>query len=123
MSATTNDPKALLHRLYQEMWNGADPAAARRLFANPEGVERFVREFLTAFPDLQHTVEDILVEGDRAAVRFSARGTHGGKWREFGPTGRPIHYTGATIARLAAGKITEHHTWWDTLEVIQQITG
>ena len=49
--------KALVQRIYDEIWNQGNPAAARELFTKPEGVERLVWEILTAFPDLQHMVE------------------------------------------------------------------
>ena len=52
LSETENMNKALARRIYEEMWNQGDPAAAGEIFARPEGVERFVREFLAAFPDL-----------------------------------------------------------------------
>ena len=104
-----------------EMWNGAKPALAAELFAQPEGVERFVSQFLRSFPDLQHTVEGMIAEGDEIAVRFSARGTHSGQWLGFAPTGTSIHYSGATLARIEGNKIVEHHTWWDKAVLIEQI--
>src|SRR5688500_19790954 len=96
----TSKNKALMRRVYEDMWNHANPAAAAEIFANPEGVERFVGQFLVSFPDLQHTVEGMIAEGDQVAVRFSARGTHSGPWLEFAPTGRPVQYTGVTLARI-----------------------
>jgi predicted ester cyclase len=113
--------KALMRRIYEEMWNGGRPAMAGELFALPEGVEKFVRGFLQSFPDLQHTVEDMIAEGDRVAVRFSARGTHQGQWMDFAPTGKPIHYTGVTLARIAGERIVEHQTWWDKAGLMQQL--
>ena len=122
MSALTTKNKVLMRRVYEEMWNRADPSIAAEIFARPEGVERFVSQFLLSFPDLQHTIEDILEEDDRVAVRFSARGTHTGPWLHFTPTGRAIEYTGVTLARIAGGKISEHHTWWDKAGLIVQLS-
>lgn len=121
MSELVNKHKTLMNRVYQEMWNQGKPALAAEIFEEPAGVERFVHQFLEAFPDLKHTVEDMLADGDQIAVRFSARGTHMGNWLEFAPTGKPIHYTGVTWARMANGKITEHDTWWDRARVMEQI--
>lgn len=123
MSDLTSKNKDLMGRVYKEMWNGGNPALAVEIFAQPEGVERFVRQFLPSFPYLQHTVEEMLAEDDRVVVRFSAHGTHTGAWTHFAPTGKPIHYTGVTWARIADGKIIEHHTWWDKAGLIEQIGG
>jgi predicted ester cyclase len=117
----TNKNKALMRRIYDEMWNRARPAVARELFDRHEGVESFVSRFLVSFPDLLHTVEDIIAEDDRVAVRFSARGTHTGPWLEFAATGRAIEYTGVTLARIAGDKIVEHQTWWDEAGLMEQI--
>jgi predicted ester cyclase len=121
MSETNSKNKALMSRVYEEMWNGHNPAIAMGLFAKPEGVEKFVHEFLSSFPDLQHVVDGVVAEGDIIVARFSAYGTHKGKWLDFEKSGKPIHYSGATWARIADGKIVEHHTWWDKAGLIEQI--
>jgi predicted ester cyclase len=114
--------KALVRRIYEELWNQGRLDVADELFARPEGVRAFVREFLAAIPDLRHSVEELITEDDRVAARFTARGTHTGAWREFLPRGNEIQYSGVTLVRIEGGKIGSHHTWWDTLEVIQQMT-
>lgn len=121
MSDLKSKNKDLMRRIYEEMWNQADPSIAAEIFAQPEGVERFVNQFLMSFPDLQHIIEEMIAEGDRVAVRFSAHGTHAGQWMDFAPTGKPIHYTGITLARIITGKIVKHHTLWDKISVIEQI--
>jgi ketosteroid isomerase-like protein len=113
--------KAIVRRIFEEMWNTGDLDAAEKLFAEPVGVARFVGEFLGAFPDLQHTVEELLVDGERVVARFTARGTHSGPWKEFPASGRRIEYTGVTLATVRAGKITQHQTWWDRAELLEQI--
>jgi len=123
MSGLTSRNKALMRRIYEEMWNRADPSIAAEIFAQPEGVELFVSEFLSSFPDLRHTIEEMIAEDDRVAVRFSAQGTHSGLWMDFAPTGKFIHYTGITLARIAGDKIVEHHTWWDKQGLVEQIEG
>ena len=123
MSDLASKNQDLMRRVYEEMLNGGNPALAAEIFAQPEGVERFVNLFLPSFPDLQHTVEEMIVDGDRVAVRFSANGTHTGAWMHFPPTGKSIHYTGVTWARIVDSKIIEHHTWWDKAGLIEQIGG
>jgi len=121
MSELANQNKTLMRRVYEEMWNQGNPAVAAEIFVQPAGVERFVSQFLVSFPDLQHTVEEMIAEHDRVAVRFSASGTHVGQWLQFLPTGKSIHYTGVTIARIAENKIIEHQTWWDKAGLLEQV--
>ena len=121
MSELASKNKALIRRIYEEMWNGGNPGLAIELFSNPEDVKRFVSQFLSSFPNLQHTIGEMIEEGDRVAVRFSARGTHSGTWLRFAPTGRSIQYTGVTLARIAGDKIVEHQTWWDRAALIEQL--
>lgn len=121
MSELSSKNKALMRRIYEEMWNRANPSLATDIFAYPEGVARFVSQFLRSFPDLKHVIEDMIAEGDQVAVRFSAAGTHTGQWMNFEPTGRSIRYTGVTLARIAGGKIIEHQTWWDKAGLIAQL--
>lgn len=123
MSERESKNKILVQRIYEELWNQGNLTVVGEIFAQPEGVEKFVKEFLAAFPDLQHTVDEIIAEGNRVAARFSARGTHTGQWKQFAPAGKPIHYTGVTIATIEEDKIIQHHTWWDTMEVVEQISG
>ena len=123
MSDLTSQNKALMRRIYEEMWNKGNPALAAELFAQPAGVERFVSQFLISFPDLQHTVESSIAEDDIVVVRFSAQGTHQGQWLNFQPTGKAIHYTGVTWGRIVDGKILEHQTWWDKAGLMEQIAG
>src|SRR5690349_16273795 len=121
MSALTSKNKSLTRRINEEMWNEGNPALAAEIFSRPAGVERFVRRFLFAFPDLQHTIETMIEEGDQVAVRFSAHGTHSGPWMDIPPTARSIRYTGMTLARIQDGKVIDHYTWWDKAGVIEQL--
>jgi steroid delta-isomerase-like uncharacterized protein len=110
-----------MRRIYEEMWNKNRPALAAEIFLRPAGVEKFVSQFLKSFPDLQHTVNEMITEGDQIAVQFSAQGTHQGEWMGFPATGKSILYTGVTWARFAQGKIVEHSTWWDKAGLIEQV--
>jgi steroid delta-isomerase-like uncharacterized protein len=123
MSDVTSKNKTLMRRVYDEMWNQGNPAAAAAIFEKPASVEKFVGGFLSSFPDLHHTVEEMIADGDRVVVKFSARGTHTGPWLNFAATGKSIQYTGLTWARVANGKIAEHQTEWDKAGLMEQIGG
>jgi predicted ester cyclase len=90
-----------------------------------QGVEEF-KQYLTlyktALPDLNVTVEDELVEGEKVVNRFTLRGTHQGEVEEFGPpTGSQMELKGITISRIEGGKIVEEWQAYDNLSVMQQL--
>jgi len=87
-----------------------------------EGARQFAATFREAFPDLQNTLEDMVAEGDRVAMRFRGSGTHLGETEAFGsPTGKRMEITGITIKRLSDGKIVEAWTNFDALGMMQQL--
>ena len=87
-----------------------------------EQARQFVSMFLSAFPDLQATVEDAIAEGDKVVTRWTLRGTHQGEIEEFGPpTGKQIEVKGITIHRIEDGKIVEEWERYDNLSLLQQL--
>ena len=51
------------------------------------GLRVFHEALWDAFPDARLTVEDLVVEGDRAAVRYRLQGTHRGDYLGVAATG------------------------------------
>ncbi|WP_231587900.1 ester cyclase [Halostagnicola sp. A56] len=43
--------------------------------------------FLTAFPDISQTVEDVVAEDDTVAIHITSQGTHEGELAGIKPTG------------------------------------
>jgi len=82
---------------------------------------QFNTMFYEAFPDAKGTVEQMIAEGDRVAVRVTWRGTHTGKWMDIAPTGNKIDITNTAIFRIADGKLAEIWATTDTLRFMQQI--
>jgi predicted ester cyclase len=121
MSSKLAENRRVVRRIYGELWNQGNLAVAEQIFARPESVQRYVGAFLAAFPDLVHTVDEMVAEGDKVVACFTAQGTHTGMWYGTAATGKAIHYSGVTIARLSEGKIIEHRTVWDTLAVLEQL--
>ena len=44
--------------------------------------------FSTAFPDLHHTVDEMIAEGNVIVARWTVRGTHRGDFQGIAPTGK-----------------------------------
>lgn len=85
-------------------------------------VKQYLSMYLSAFPDMYATVEDVIAEGDQAVTRWRLRGTHRGEVEEFGqPIGRQIELEGISIQRIEGGKIVEEWERYDNLSVMQQL--
>jgi predicted ester cyclase len=63
--------------------------------------------FRSAFPDVHATMEDEIIEGDKAVVRWTLIGTQKGSFGDLAPTGEPLKISGIDIFRIADGKIEE----------------
>ncbi len=66
-----------------------------------------------AFPDLTTEIDEVVVEGDRAAIRWHSSGTHEGALLGVPATRRAVRVSGATFARFENGLITEETVTWD----------
>jgi hypothetical protein len=86
-----------------------------------EGHDLFARAFYGAFPDLHHTVEDAVADGDRVAVRFTLHGTHTGDFAGIPATRRPIAVSAMVVMRMSGGQVTELYGVFDQLGLMQQL--
>lgn len=87
----TDDVRAATQRIYAA-FNAHDHAAAADIFTadfyshsmgttGPQSVTRSWQRFHETFPDAHVVVEDMIVEGDAAAVRTSVHGVPGSHHR------------------------------------------
>ena len=67
----------------------------------------------SAFPDLRTTIDEIVVDGDRAAVRWHSRGRHDHSFLGIPATHREVEVSGATFARFEGEKVVEEFVTWD----------
>lgn len=67
----------------------------------------------SAFPDLTTTIEEILVDGDRAAVRWRSTGRHERPFLGVPATHRPVEVSGATFAHFRDDRVVEEFVTWD----------
>jgi steroid delta-isomerase-like uncharacterized protein len=105
-------------RLYSPEWIGHFPGMPP---LDAEGHKQYSVVMSTAFPDLERTLEDLVAEGDKVVVRWSARGTHSGDFNGIPPTGKQASSSGITIFRIADGQIVEEWSESDMLGLLQQV--
>jgi len=129
--------KNLMLRWFEEVWNqrkkqsiwemfspngiahglGGDATAIR----GPEGFAAFHESFVGGFPNLKVSIEDVIAEGDRVAVRWRASGTLSGTGLGLAPTNRQMSVTGMSFVRIKDGLIVEAWNNFDVLGMHQQV--
>jgi steroid delta-isomerase-like uncharacterized protein len=132
---SAEEKKAIVRRLFEELWNQGKLDVADEIFATdyifhepvagevrgPEGFKQFVSMYRIAFPDLQFRIEDQIAEGDKIVTRWTATGTHKGELMGISPTSVQVTVTGIGIARTDGGKIVEFWDNHDALGMLQQL--
>ena len=84
-------------------------------------LKRDLTEWFNAFPDLHFTINDMIVEGDQIAIRYTWTGTHKGKIKGIPPTNKKVTMWEVEIDRIAGGKFAEIWARYDTLGLMQQL--
>lgn len=55
-----------------------------------KNIKQLTSEEISAFPDLNFTIDDMVVEGDKVVTRFTMTGTHKGEWNGVHPTNKKL---------------------------------
>jgi steroid delta-isomerase-like uncharacterized protein len=126
--------EALARRWFDAMSRGDHRRAADETFApdyavfmgadamrGTDAIKALVDRYRAAFPDLRFTVDDVVAEGDRLAVRWTAAGTHDGPLMGLPPTGRRATWGGVSCWRMAGGRCVEDRVTMDALGMLQQL--
>jgi len=132
----TQATKQLAHRYYEDVLNAGnlelldqllsqnfvDHSASGDAIAGLDAFKDFLRMVTGAFPDMHIHVEDIVAEGNKAAVRLAIHGTHKGTLMgSIEPTGKAARWSGIDIVEIAEGKIAARWSERDLLGLMQQL--
>ena len=132
------DPKSVVQRWFDEVWNNGRAGAIDEMFdANgiahglsddpsnpikgPNNFKPFHTLFREAFPNMMIVIEDMVAEGDKVAARCSVRAKHEGEFLGRVATGSPVEFTGITIVRIGKGKIVEAWNNFDFMTLHRQV--
>ena len=132
----SSDNRAIVLRLYEEVWNKRRLEFASELISpshalhganfsgssiGPEAYGRQVSLFVAGLPDLRFAIEDTVVENDKVVACWTISGTHKGEFMGVPATGKKVSIEGMTIHHIADGKIMDSYSSWDALGVMQQL--
>ena len=129
---------SLCRRFARRLINERNPAAARELISEdsihhevagvplgcqrgPRAMERFLKPYLRAFPDLRIVFEDAIADRDRVVTRWRLEGTHEGPLMGIPASGKRVSIEGIRIDRIENDKIAESWMQMDSLGLLEQI--
>ena len=131
---TTDDNKAVIRRMFaaldahdldlieQEL---VDPGYHLHFDSMPEMDKAravpFFRAFVTGFPDISHTLEEMIAEGDRVGCRLTVRGTNTADFMGMPATNRSIEVNSINMIRLKDGRLVDHQVNSDGVGMMRQL--
>ncbi len=128
--------KANLNNLVEQCWNNKDMAMLKTLTT-----ENFVRNvngikvannqnemaaamnvFFTGFPDLNLTVQDVVVKEGQLFAHWTFTGSNTGIFGETAPTGKKVKVSGYVNAKYNnEGKMDHEDVYFNELGLLQQL--
>ncbi len=132
---STVENKVLFRQYLEEIWDRQNIAMIDEFLAphykrhrsptsaalTRDGQKQLLTQFRAAFPDIQISVEEIIAEENRIAVRSIMRGTHLGEFSGIAPTGNKIEVNLLDIFHIEDGKFVEQWGGPDMLSLYQQL--
>ena len=86
-----------------------------------DAIRQVYATWFDAFPDLKFIQDDLIVEGDRAAVFFTSTGTHKKPFASVPATGRQMTIRGVFIMTFRDGLIAHEKRFYDSTALLLQI--
>jgi len=104
----------------------ADYLHHRPPYPDMQGVEAYKQFFADtriSYPDAHITIDELIIEGNTMAMRYTFTGTQTGTSPTTGaaPTGRQVTLTGCAIGRWEGDKVVESWEHADWLGLLQQL--
>jgi steroid delta-isomerase-like uncharacterized protein len=128
--------KAIVRRLYGEVWNARRTEVVNEIISlshalhgtitegsaiGPEAYKATVTRFLTGFPDLRFSIDDMFGEDEKLVVSWNISGTHKGEFMGIPATNKKVSADGITIHHIVNGKIMDSYASLDVLGMIRQL--
>jgi ketosteroid isomerase-like protein len=88
-------------------------------FKGEAALRQMLGAYLTAFPDLRHTVRHSVESGDTIALELDVTGTHTGPMQtpqgSVPATGKKVVWRSCDYVRVRGGKIASWHVYHDSV--------
>lgn len=122
--------EAQIRRFVDQVWNDKRYEAAGELYSdsysNPLGTGPSAKtagmsRYHKAFPDLRVDIDDLVITGDTAVLRFTLRGTDTGGFIGRPPTGLPVEQWGVSFLRFEGDRVVSEWMGSDKLALFIQL--
>ena len=139
-SMTRQEIQTLIERLHQ-LWSDGDLDSIPEVYApdfvahmpkgwgetetrdGHDGIRRAIQRLRAGFPDWREHIEDVLIDGNKVAVRYFSTGTNSGAFSGRPPTGRHLKVDELSIFRISDGRVAEQWCLNDDLAFDKQLRG
>ena len=127
----------LIRRWFEEVWTKGRDSAVDEMIApgavihgmtnegetlsGPAGFRQFYNNFRQSFTEVRVTVGETVLQGDRAAARFTFTAVHSGAGLGFPATGKTVRSTGMVMIHARDGKIIEGWNEFDAAGMMRQL--
>lgn len=124
----------VVRRFVDEVINNGDYSAMQELvhrdyvyrspdqeFRGQEALEALFTAYRSGLPDLNASIDDLVVSGDKVVISIVLSGTHTGDLMGIPATGKSIKVHAMVLSRLEDGKIAEEWEILDMLGMFQQL--
>jgi steroid delta-isomerase-like uncharacterized protein len=89
--------------------------------AGKEDLKRAIERVGAGLSDTRMSIEDVIAEGDRVAVRLTSHAVQSGEFMGLSPSGKPYTIGEIHIFRIAGGRVAEHWHQADLLGMMRQL--
>lgn len=90
--------------------------------AGRDGFKPTVQAYRAALHDLAVTIDDVVADGDKVAIRTTFRGTHAGAFLGVTPTGRRVAFRATDIHHIVGDLTVESWHLEDLFGLARQLT-
>lgn len=137
---TRDEKKALIEALH-EIWNTGRVDLIPQVYAadfvahfpkgwsdkdsrdGHAGIRAAIERLRAGFPDWHEQIQDMVIDGDKIAVRYHSSGTNSGSFGGRPPGGRKVSVDELSIFRIADGRVVEQWCLVDDLTFGKQLSG
>jgi steroid delta-isomerase-like uncharacterized protein len=135
----SEENKNLVRRWFEEVWNQHRLSAIDEMFDrsgkaygfpdpdsvidSPEKFAEVCKAYHEAFPDIRIDVDDLIAEGDKVAVRWTATMTHLGNGLGFPASFKTVRLAGSSFLICGSGRILEGWNYMDLTRMQLQLQG